>query len=305
MVEKEMSSLGARVLVTGASGFLGGRLVRLLAAAGKHVIGVSRTKPLVDCEWKSCDVEDAGAVAQVFRDTRPESVFHLASHVTGSRDLGVVLSTFRANLGAAVHVMTAACEVGCPRVVLAGSMEELPTDQPARYPYAIAKRAAHQYAEFFRTTYGLNVTSTRIGMVYGPGQRDTAKLVPYVILSGLAGRAPSISSGKRRVDWIHVDDVCRALVASATTLDLAGAVIEIGTGRLTSVREIADLVTTITGGPPPQVGTVPDRPNDIDIALDVAAAHAKTGWTARLGLEQGLRDTVEWFREERLAGRVS
>jgi UDP-glucose 4-epimerase len=152
MVERQTGSLGARVLVTGASGFLGGRIVRQLTDAGAHVIGVSRTKPLVDCEWKTCDVEDASAVAQVFRDTRPESVFHLASHVTGSRELAVVQSTFRANLGAAVYVMTAACEVGCRRVVLAGSMEELPVDQPARYPYAVAKRAAHQYAEFFRTT---------------------------------------------------------------------------------------------------------------------------------------------------------
>ena len=94
--------------------------------------------------WRLCDVEDQAAVVRLFEEARPAVVFHLASAVRGTRDLGAVVPMFHANLGSAVYVMAAACQTGCRKVVLAASMEELPLDQPARFPYAVAKRAASE-----------------------------------------------------------------------------------------------------------------------------------------------------------------
>jgi UDP-glucose 4-epimerase len=296
------------MLVTGASGFIGGRLLPRLGEAGVRTVAVSRRPPQSPdsphAEWRRCDMEDRGAVAGLFEEVRPECVIHLASAVTGSRDLAIVLPTFQANLAAAVHVLEAACRTGCRRVVLAGSMEELPLDQPARYPYAVAKRAAAEYGRFFHSLYGLEVVTARIGMVYGPGGRDGNKLVPHVILSQLAGRAPRLSSGRRRVDWVFVDDIADALHAAATTPGLTDAVVELGTGVATSIAEVAARLTALTGGPPPELGALPDRPNDVDIVMDAEGTARAMGWRARVGLDEGLGRTIDWYRDERAAGRM-
>jgi nucleoside-diphosphate-sugar epimerase len=231
-------------------------------------------------------------------------VFHLASHVRGARDVAAVLPTFSANLASTVHVLAAAAETGCRRVVLSASMEELPLDKPARFPYAIAKRAATEYGRFFQATYGLSVISARIAMAYGPGQRDVAKLVPHVILSQLAGRAPRLASGDRRADWIFVDDVADSLIACMKAPDVEGTVVEIGTGQGTSVGEVAERLTALTGGPAPDRGALPDRPNDQALIADAEETFRRIGWRAQIGLDEGLRRTVDWYRQERLAQRI-
>jgi len=294
------------VLVTGAAGFLGQSLVARLGQTGAQVVGTSRRPPGPDdpAGRRVLDVEDADAVARLFEEVRPGTVFHLASNVRGTRDLAAVLPMFRANLASAVHVLTAASQTGCRRVVMAASMEELPLDQPARFPYAVAKRAASEYARFFQGAYGLSVISARIGMAYGPGQRDVSKLVPHVILSQIEGRAPRLASGGRRADWIFVDDVADAFVACMTAPRLDDTVVEIGSGVGTSVGEVADRLTAIMGGPPAEKGALADRANDRDVVTDADATARRIGWRARISLDEGLRRSVDWYRAERAAGRL-
>jgi UDP-glucose 4-epimerase len=293
------------VLVTGASGFLGARLMARLRAAGQKPIGVGRRPPASAGEpWNVCDLLEPGAIERLFAETRPAAVFHLASEVHGTRDLSAVLPTFRANLATTVEVLAAAAQRGCRRVVLAASLEELPLEQPARFPYAIAKRTATEYGRFFQGLYGLPVVSARIGMAYGPGQRDTAKLVPHVILSQLASRAPKLASGERRADWVYVDDVADALIACMQGPVLEQSVVDVGTGVGTSVGEIAERLTRLTGGPAPERGALPDRAQDRTVLADVDAAARLIGWRATHALDDGLRRTVDWYRQERTAGRL-
>jgi nucleoside-diphosphate-sugar epimerase len=296
-------------LVTGAGGFLGTCLMSRLAATGVRAIGSSRRPPApgsvpADAEWRLCDVEDAEAVQRLVREVRPTTVFHLASQVRGTRELAAVLPMFRANLASTVYLLAAASEAGCRRVVLAASMEELPVDQPARFPYAIAKRAATEYGRFFQNTYGLSVVSARIGMAYGAGQRDIAKLVPHVILSQLEGKAPRLASGSRRADWTYVEDVADAFIACMNVESVEGTVVEIGTGEGTSVGDIAERLAAITGGPRPEIGALADRSNDCDVVADADTTARLIGWRARVSLDEGLRRSVEWYRTERAAGRL-
>ena len=296
-----------RVLVTGASGFLGTSLMAKLRATGVPAVGVSRRTPACaenDAAWRTCDLLEPGAVDRLFEETRPSVVFHLASEVRGTRDLSAVLPTLRANLESAVEVLTAAARASCRRVVLAASLEELPLDQPARFPYAIAKRAATEYGRFFQSVYGLPVVSARIGMAYVPGQRDASKLVPHVILSQLEGRAPRLASGSRQADWIYVDDVADALLACMTSVDLEDTVVDIGTGLATSVGEVADRLTVLTGGPAPEKGALLDRRLDLAVLADTERAARVIGWRAKCDLDEGLRRTVAWYRKEHAAGRV-
>lgn len=292
------------LLVTGASGFLGASLMARLRAAGAKPIGVSRRPAAADGDWTVCDLLEPGAIERLFAELRPRAVFHLASEVRGTRDLDAVLPTFRSNLATTVEVLAAAARLECRRVVLAASLEELPLDQPARFPYAIAKRAATEYGRFFQGLYGLSVVSARIGMAYGPGQRDIAKLVPHVILSQLEGRAPRLASGDRRADWVYVDDVADALIACMEAPRLEDGIVDVGTGVGTSVGEIAERLTRITGGPAPERGALPDRAQDRTVLADASETARRIGWRATCDLDTGLRRTVAWYRQERAAGRL-
>jgi nucleoside-diphosphate-sugar epimerase len=143
-------------------------------------------------------------------------------------------------------------------------------------------------------------------MVYGPGQRDLTKLVPYVISSLLRGEAPRLSSGVRRVDWVYVDDVADAFIAAATTDGAAGGAIEVGSGVLTSIREVVGEIVEIVGADvKPGFGDVADRPMDQEWRADPAPAARMMGWRSGTALAEGLRTTVDWYAERMRSGELS
>lgn len=286
--------------MTGASGFIGSRLCVRLLEDGASVQGVSRTEQTSsDIRWWTTDVRDVEAALALIREVRPDSIFHLASHVSGSRDLDAVLPTLSANFLSTVNVLLGAAEVGCKRVVLAGSLEEPDGDDAGPVPvspYAAAKFAAGSYGRMFQSLYGVPVVTLRIFMVYGPGQRDTTKLVPHVITTLLRGESPQLSSGTRPVDWVYVDDVVEALLASAATEGVIGQTIDVGSGILTPVRAVVEeIVRTMHSSVEPRFGALPDRPNERIRVADVARTQALLGWAPRMSLTQGLTATVDWY----------
>ncbi len=196
---------GQRILVTGASGFIGSHLCLRLCQEGAEVHAVYRSQRPTehgDQHWWQADLADLAEVRRLVRDTRPELIFHLASHVKGAPDLEHVLPTFQSNLQSTVNLLILAAESGCRRIVLTGSLAEPEPESGETFPsapYAAAKWASSGYARMFHALYGLPVIIARVFMVYGPGQRDLSKLIPYVILSLLQGKTPQISSGQRLV----------------------------------------------------------------------------------------------------------
>lgn len=300
---------GVSVLVTGASGFVGARLVEELRARGARVAGVSReARPETPGapRWLRGDLADPAAVDRLFDAARPEVVFHLASWVSGRRELGDVRPAFAANLASAVHLLVAATRAGCRRVVLAGSMEEpdLAAGEAPGSPYAAAKAAQALYARFFRALYGTPVVTARIFMVYGPGQRDLQKVVPYSILRGLEAQPAELASGARPVDWIHVDDVARGLVALAEAPGVEGETLDLGRGETVTVGAIVARIAAKLGAPPPRLGVRPDRPLEAARVADPERTLAATGFRPAVGLDEGLDSTIAWYRAERAAGRL-
>jgi UDP-glucose 4-epimerase len=308
MLADPLNSLsGRRLLVTGASGFIGSRLCRRAVELGAVVHGLSRRPPADgDVRWERGDLTDDTVADEVIRRIQPELVLHLASEVHGRRDLDLVVPTLRMNLLAAVNVMLACAKVGCSRLVLAGSMEEPDAGDPdaiPQSPYAVAKWAAFAYARHLHALHSLPVVHLRVFMVYGPGQVDLNKLVPYVTVSLLRGEQPKLTSGEREVDWVYVDDVVDAFLRAAVAPGLEGLSLDIGTGELVTTRELVTRLHRIVGTEvEPVFGAIPDRPLErVRMAQPAAAAEAM-GWHPEMPLDEGLARTVSFYREQ-VAGR--
>lgn len=290
-----------RILVTGATGFIGGHVVELLRRAGSDVHAIARTDnptTAFDTEitWHRCDLTNPDATSAAVEAAHPDQIVHLASLVKGARDPELILPMFAANTASTVHLLEAARATGVKRVQLAGSLEEPDgPDQPATSPYALSKAASHSYGDYYRSNTDLEVVNLQIFMVYGPAQRDENKLIPYVIRSLQAGEAPSLSSGGRKVDWVYVGDVAEG-IARCCTGEAATVPVPLGTGRLATVREVVEQLSALNGdGPAPQFGSMSDRSNEVEKVADIKTTARLLGWAPGTDLSQGLSATLEWY----------
>lgn len=301
----ELSQLaGRKIFVTGAGGFIGVHLCRTLLGCGAEVHGISRRdqgkgKDLT-CWWRG-DLANMSGIRNLVAKIKPDIIFHLASHVTGSRDLRMVWPTFEGNLVSTVNLLTIASEIGCQRIILAGSLEEPECESGETVPcspYAAAKGASSSYARMFHALYRTPVVVARLFMVYGPGQLDVNKLIPYVTRSLLNKQSPKLGSGQRQIDWVYVEDVVDGLIAAAHAPDIEGRAIDLGSGTLLSIRSI---IQQLAGQIDPQVelmwGALPDRPMEQTRVANISRTYEAIGWTPKTSLGMGLERTVEWYRE--------
>jgi nucleoside-diphosphate-sugar epimerase len=286
------------ILVTGAAGFLGSALcARLSAVKGMRVTGVGRSPPPegFGAAWLTCDLTDPSAVEALVARTQPTLVFHLAGRTLGAQGKEAVWPNLRDNLLATVPLLSALTGTRCRRLVLTASLRDPESDAVPTSPYAAAKAASSAYARMFHQLYRLPVVIARPFMVYGPGRQDMSKLVPFVASRLLSGQDASLSSGKDAFDFVFIDDVVEGLSALAATAGLEGRTIDLGTGRLTSVAEVATTIAQRLGRRPLlKLGALPDRLFEPQRAADVEATAALTGWRARIALPAGIDRFLAW-----------
>ena len=291
--------VGTRILVTGASGFLGSHLCRRLHRGGARLRGISRvprTSPDF-IRWSDDDLTDLASVRRLFDEERPQIVFHLAGAVTAATALELVEPIFRSLLTSTVNILVASAEFGRPRVILAASLEEPQEVEAApASPYAAAKAAAGAFGRMFHALYQVPVVSVRPFMTYGPAQ-PRGKILPHVITALLEGRAPRLASGTRQVDWIYVDDVIEGMVMAASRAGIEGQTLDLGSGTLVTIREAVETIVNIMQPPvEPVFGAVADRPFEIRRVADVERSKRLLGWEPTTTLEAGLRRTIDWYR---------
>jgi UDP-glucose 4-epimerase len=314
-----VNTLG-RVLVTGASGFIGKALCGKLIASGVEVHGISRNLPAgadarhwtrsitgsmrhsaqaSKIHWWNADLVELEAARTLIRAIRPDATFHLASLVTGSRTLEMVLPTFQNNFMTTINLLIGTAEHNAGRIVLAGSFEEPDgVDSTPPSPYAAAKFSGSLYARMFHALYGVPFVAAKMFMVYGPGQQDHTKLIPYVIITLLRRGAPKLSSGVRLVDWVYVDDVVDGLIACAQTPGIDGRTVDLGSGEMHSIREIVEqLGNLVPCHIDPLFGALPDRPFERIQKADIAGSYELIGWQPSTSLQAGLARTIEWYKK--------
>lgn len=290
---------GYRVLVTGARGFVGRHVAAALLARGARVTGSSRADvPPGEggLEWRRCDLADADATHALVRSISPDWIVHLSSLADGRRDQALVIPTFRSETVAAVHLLDAAATCGVRRIVLPASIEEPAPGEIPVSPYGAAKTATHMYARMFHRLYGTPVVMARIFMAYGPGQPEW-KLIPAIARRALQGHPPAIESPDRLLDWIYIDDVADGLIASLLATGVEGGVVDIGSGQLTAIRDLAGLICRLAGpGVSPRLGEGQPRGDSLVRRADLGATRASTGWGPVVGLEEGLSRTLQALR---------
>jgi CDP-glucose 4,6-dehydratase len=313
---------GRRVLVTGASGFLGGALTRRVLELGAEVAVLEREpspssllvlEGLADrCERRPGDVTDAELVDRAVAGC--DTVFHLAAQpIVGTANRSP-RETFEVNVRGTWNVLEACRAAGTERVVVASSdnaygpgagvpYREDSSPLHAARPYDASKAAADVIARSYWTAFGVPVATTRLGNVYGGGDRNTTRLVPGAIRELLAGRRPVIrSDGSPLRDLLYVEDAVEAYLAVADLLDAGparGAAFNAGGGQPHRVLDVVRALCAVAGADVEPVvqgaGTPPgERTRQY---VDSGRLHELTGWSAKVGLEEGLARTLAWYRE--------
>ena len=294
---------GKKVLITGASGFLGSHLCERLCENNVEIHAISRTERTShrnSLQWWHGNMEDIEVAQHLFHTIKPDVVFHLSGMVTGAAGAELVLPTFNSLLVSTVNVLTVAAKTGCDRVISIASLEEPESGQNEATPispYAAAKWASSAYSRMFHQLYQTPVVLVRPFMTYGPGQ-NVRKIIPSVTLSLLQSEAPLLASGQRQVDWIYVDDVISGMLAAAQVPHVEGCTFDLGSGALVSIRSVVQQLTNLAN---PQIeplfGALPDRPVEKVRVANTAYSYEKLGWQPVISLEAGLEHTVNWYRQ--------
>ncbi|WP_440991904.1 NAD-dependent epimerase/dehydratase family protein [Haloarchaeobius baliensis] len=289
----------ATVLVTGGAGFIGRHLVERLAPVAEtrvldHSTGDRRAELPDEVAVLEGDVTRPADLAAAMAGV--DVVFHLAAFSSVPATLEQPTRSLDVNaVGTAAILERARAQDA--RVVLASSAAvygrpaetPIPEDAPLRprSPYGVGKLAADRYARRYADWYDVSAVSLRFFNVYGPGHRNG---VLATFLSRARQGEPLVihGDGTQSRDFVHVDDVVRAVLAAAST-DATGEAFNVGTGDSTTVRELARLVQEAVPG---SVDVLHDDPRPADIehsCADVRKASERLGFDATVGLEEGIQ----------------
>jgi UDP-glucose 4-epimerase len=311
-----------KALVTGGAGFIGSTLADRLLDEGYDVDVVDdlSTGSLANLararagrkgrfSFHRLDVR-APAMVDLIVHRRPEIIFHLAAQADVRVSVARPGFDAEVNVLGSLNVCQGALAAGTGKIVFAGSggtLYGVPEDLPVREghpqrpisPYGVAKKAVGDYLHYYREVHGLEYTVLALANVYGPRQdpHGEAGVVAIFAAKLLARERPTIfGDGEQTRDFVYVDDTVDAFVRA--TEKAGGLIVNIGTGEETTVQHLFDVMARVTGFKDP-AHYAPARTGELQrSALDPGRAAIHLGWKPWTGRDEGLRQTLEWFRRQ-------
>lgn len=305
--------MSKKILITGVSGFVGSRLAARCVSLGYEVHAFVRSQSNLwriqsfqdKLQLHEVDLLDQASLDKALQTIKPEWVFHLACY-GGFPQENDEAKIIQVNTLGSYYLLNACTDINVEQFVYVGSsseygikdvaMKESDLERPANI-YGCAKLAVTNLTRFFAEQQRLPTTILRIFSVYGPYEAIT-RFVPSVILACLRKKELKLTSGKQPRDFIFVEDIVDALLVAANKSAGNGEILNVGTGKQTSIREMTSLILELCGNPiVPQWGAIPDRPNEPTCwVADASKFHTTLGWKAQHDLRSGLEKTISWFK---------
>ncbi len=305
-----------RIFVTGAFGFLGAHLVRVLRDRGDFVVGLVHDRPCFYCFYPFPDITVRGSFEHVERaiaEYEVDVVFHLAAQTQVSTAVVYPEGTLESNVRGTWQVLEACRRQKVRRVIVASS-DKVYGDGPSPYSerqallphgvYATSKACADLLAQSYAREFGMSVAVTRCGNLYGPGHTNWSTLIPGTIRSVLRGESPRLrSNGTLKRDYLFVGDAVDGYLRLANSSEVGA--FNFGTGYATSVLDVVRMILKANkdavGGSGLDLDVIVDPQTSAieiqDQVLDCQRARQYLSWVPEHTLATGLAETLEWYRE--------
>ncbi|MBP2665397.1 MAG: nucleoside-diphosphate-sugar epimerase [Firmicutes bacterium] len=299
-----------KVLVTGATGFVGACLARHMVAEGHEVHVFTREK---SNRWRIqdlsdqlrdhfVDLTDADCVQTAISHIRPEGIFHLATY-GGFADQQDTTAIITANFLGTVNLVRACERVGFDFFINTGSSSEYGIKQePMRETdvaepmgdYGVSKLAATAFCYSEAVQKELPIVTIRLFSPYGYWD-DPKRFIPYVIQSFLKNEVPRLSTPHSVRDYIFIEDILQLYQKMAETPKLIGGIFNAGSGLQTSIGEVVEIIREIMGSEiVPAWGSIGAKRMEPSVWVADTDKTRQLGWQARVDLREGLRRTIEW-----------
>ncbi len=308
----------AKYLVTGAAGFVGRSIAIGLLEKGESVRGIDNFSTgkrenligLEEMDFIEADLRDAGACARACQGVK--IVFHEAAIPSVPRSVLEPIFTNESNVSGTLQLLVAARDAGVRRVVYAGSSSaygDTPTLPKHEQmlpcpisPYAVSKLAGEHYMRSFYRVYGLETVTIRYFNVFGPHQDPSSQysgVLAKFTMAMLCGGTPTIhGDGEQSRDFTFIQNIVdgNLLAAEAPASEVVGRVFNMATGSRITLNETIKILRELTGYQG-EVKHGPERAGDIKHSLaDITLARKYLGYTPRVDFREGLRRTVEWYK---------
>ncbi len=304
-----------RVLVTGATGFIGSHLAERLVAEGAMVTlavepGASKanvTSILDKVCVREVDLRDGQTVRQLVRECQPSKIYHLAAVGVTEPGIDPALAV-QVNVVGMLNLLEALSETDCDCFVNTGTCYEYGHNTPPMREdqmvdptniYAASKSAAWLFCNMYHRTRDYPIVTVRPFTVYGPRQSPRA-LIPQTIIAAMRGEDFEMTGGEQTRDFTYVDDIVEGYIRASLSEKAIGQTINLGTGEERPIKDVVLKVLELMGNPVrPLIGALPYRPREIGrLCADSSKARELLGWQPQVGLEEGLRKTIAWYTEQ-------